>query len=66
VNWLRFGLEQFVPAATLPRILQCLPRSWARPSIPEAVEAGPPENSLGDSGVLNGGVYGTRTNSVCD
>ncbi len=68
VNRLQFGLgcllppgssSQGVAAAVLPRVTPEL-----QSATPEVEEAGTPRISPSDSGLLDGGVYGTRTHGL--
>jgi hypothetical protein len=64
VNRLRFGLDRLAPAGSASQDFAS-PRSqlgtiWAQSGTPEAEEAGATRISPSDSGLLAGGMYGTR------
>jgi hypothetical protein len=65
VNRLQFGLGCLLPAGISSQRVAAvdLPRVTPELQLPaqNVNEAGAPQISLGDSGLLDGGVYGTRT-----
>ncbi len=68
VNRLQFGLGCLLPAGSSSQGLAALDLPRVTPELQLAVqevnEAGTPQISLGDSGLLDGGVYGTRTRGL--
>jgi hypothetical protein len=68
VNRLRFGLDQLAPAGSTSQDVAApgsqLGTIWAQSDGPDAEEAGTPRISPSDPGLLDGGVYGTRTRGL--
>ena len=68
VNRLRFGLDRLAPARTNSPELPALRSRAVTPGLqtepPSDEEAGTPRISPSDSGLLFGGVYGTRTRGL--